>query len=538
MAYNDFVQSIANAIKDALTLDDVVNGEPNKQAQSRLGRLIYTLATINHRVDIATIQANQKLTELQAAINTAAAAGAGANGWTDALIRLSNGRTQADKNTDTITLADFGITNNYIDDAIDAFKAYSLSSGAMTGKKLKLPSGILHISRSHDLSATGVYLQGEGGRYATRIVADADGDYGKGYVIKLAPTEGSVVNNGSGLTNITIDLNEAPSLGLLYQGAYDVSVVDAAEVINAHKDYPAAIIEPHPNGTVIQTLKIDTSSFSKKQTGGTGYTVVVRKAQECLIINSKFFGAPSNKTDKGSIPLLLEDVRGVQIIGGGFANSESHCIDIYAKTRNTTHVTIIGPTFEGYKSKAIRTRAETGFTVSRLVCMNERLISPAAGLLEGGSLTFSILYACNADIELLAGSTNNIIHAFDKSKVIDNGQYNEVIESPSTLNSNRHVSTRQQSVKMTSTPAYNLEVEGKTGGYRFQWTASATTDAGAAIYTPNGSQPMRFLDDRIGFYGTSPVTQRTSPLSTSTDAEKISAIILGLEQLGLFKKTV
>ena len=94
MAYNDVVQSIANAVKDALTLDDVVNGEPNKQVPSRLGRLIYTLATINHRVDVATTQANQKLTELQDAINTAAAAGAGANGWTDMVIKVSENVNQ------------------------------------------------------------------------------------------------------------------------------------------------------------------------------------------------------------------------------------------------------------------------------------------------------------------------------------------------------------------------------------------------------------------------------------------------------------
>ena len=94
MAYNDVVQSITNAIKDALTLDDVVNGEPNKQVQSRLGRLIYTLATINHRVDVATTQANQKLTDLDNAINTAAAAGAGAKGWIANLVADESGLTQ------------------------------------------------------------------------------------------------------------------------------------------------------------------------------------------------------------------------------------------------------------------------------------------------------------------------------------------------------------------------------------------------------------------------------------------------------------
>ena len=108
MSYNDIVQAIADAQTDAQTLEDVVNGEPNKQAKSRLGSLIYTLATINHRVDIATNQANQKLTELQDAINTAAAAGAGANGWTDQLIALPNGRTQRDKNSERISIKDYG----------------------------------------------------------------------------------------------------------------------------------------------------------------------------------------------------------------------------------------------------------------------------------------------------------------------------------------------------------------------------------------------------------------------------------------------
>ena len=98
MSYTDVVQAIADATQDAQTLEDVINGEPNKQAQSRLGRLIYTLATINHRVDIATNQANQKLTDLDNAINTAAAAGAGANGWTDLLITTESGKTQREIN--------------------------------------------------------------------------------------------------------------------------------------------------------------------------------------------------------------------------------------------------------------------------------------------------------------------------------------------------------------------------------------------------------------------------------------------------------
>lgn len=49
-----------------------------------------------------------KLQALDDAINSAAAAGAGANGWTDQLITLSNGRTQKQKNLDLVTPFDFG----------------------------------------------------------------------------------------------------------------------------------------------------------------------------------------------------------------------------------------------------------------------------------------------------------------------------------------------------------------------------------------------------------------------------------------------
>ena len=101
MSYNDIVQAIADAETDAQTLEDVVNGAPNTQAKSRLGRLIYSLATINHRVDITTTQANQKLTDLDNAINAAAAAGAGDNGWTaDLVLDSTQNKTQSQINSD------------------------------------------------------------------------------------------------------------------------------------------------------------------------------------------------------------------------------------------------------------------------------------------------------------------------------------------------------------------------------------------------------------------------------------------------------
>lgn len=443
-------------------------------------------------------------------------------------------RTQAEKNADYVTLEDYILDGEYIDNALDRYKTHQLTLGVWSGRKLILPSGVSRIKRSHDLSVLGTRLTGRGGRYATSLIADADGDYSAGYVLKLAPTEGSTINAGSGMEDMTLNLNEAPALGLLYQGAYDVSAMHCAEVINAHRDYPAALIEPHPNGTVIQTLKIDTCAFSKKQTGGTGHVVIIRKAQECLIMNSKFFGSPSNLPEKGSIPLLLEDCRGVQLIGGGYANSETHCIDIHAKTRSVTYVTIIAPTFEGFKLPAIRTRAEGDFFITKMEVYNPRLVAPTAGLLDASALTFSTLYANQSDVLLNADCENNTVYSYDDTKVTDNGRYNIVIGMPNTYNADNYVMNKGCIVRKASTPTYALEVPSRTGKYTMTWEASATVDYGFSIKNPEGGRMFRVMGDRLSFYGVPTVTRRISPNPSATDTAKIASLIQSLEFLGLF----
>lgn len=53
-------------------------------------------------------EGQSRITELNNAINQAAAAGAGANGWTDQLVLTWSGRTQEQKNKDEINVLDFG----------------------------------------------------------------------------------------------------------------------------------------------------------------------------------------------------------------------------------------------------------------------------------------------------------------------------------------------------------------------------------------------------------------------------------------------
>lgn len=130
MSYNEVVQAIADAQTDAQTLEDVVNGAPDTQVTARLGRKIWTLSTINSKIDFVRTQSDSavqqintarnnvqvlldsKLNELDNAINTAAAAGAGANGWTTDLV-VEGGLTQKQINSRT----DFVNAINYLSQA-------------------------------------------------------------------------------------------------------------------------------------------------------------------------------------------------------------------------------------------------------------------------------------------------------------------------------------------------------------------------------------------------------------------------------------
>ncbi|HCA5186193.1 TPA: hypothetical protein MW245_002058 [Acinetobacter baumannii] len=95
-------QELVDAQYDAETLGECINGPSNTKVTSRLGRTYWTLATIDYLVSLGLI----KIDDLQDAIDIAAAAGAGANGWTDQLIVTSDGKTQKQWNDEVKTYLD------------------------------------------------------------------------------------------------------------------------------------------------------------------------------------------------------------------------------------------------------------------------------------------------------------------------------------------------------------------------------------------------------------------------------------------------
>ncbi|WP_258581377.1 hypothetical protein [Acinetobacter baumannii] len=95
-------QDLVDAHYDAETLGECINGEENTEVTSRLGRTYWTLATINYLIS----QGQLKISDLQAAIDIAAAAGAGENGWIDTLVLTLTGENLREFNKKTISTLD------------------------------------------------------------------------------------------------------------------------------------------------------------------------------------------------------------------------------------------------------------------------------------------------------------------------------------------------------------------------------------------------------------------------------------------------
>lgn len=109
----------ANVKRDIEDIGRAANEAPNVRITSRLGQEYWSLATLDFLLEKFDINSQEKLAEFQQEINIAAAAGAGANGWSDLLVQLQDGSSlrqfidiQKNKNSERVSIADFGAKGN------------------------------------------------------------------------------------------------------------------------------------------------------------------------------------------------------------------------------------------------------------------------------------------------------------------------------------------------------------------------------------------------------------------------------------------
>ena len=100
----------------------------------------------------------------------AAAAGAGANGWSDLLVTTSSGRTQRDKNNDVVSVKDYGAK---VDSATDDTTAITNARNVASGKKPLFFNGVAKASGYWENLAPLIaeYLGGTPTNYMTDVVS-------------------------------------------------------------------------------------------------------------------------------------------------------------------------------------------------------------------------------------------------------------------------------------------------------------------------------------------------------------------------------
>lgn len=135
------LQQLKDASVDADALERILNDAEWVEVETRLGRKCYTVATINAIILNLQTEKNQILSDLQDAIDIAAAAGAGANGWTASLVIDASGKNQQQINDD-IKSKD-----------IDYDKIVTVGS---SGDYLSINEAIAHLS-----SFKPIYVQGD-----------------------------------------------------------------------------------------------------------------------------------------------------------------------------------------------------------------------------------------------------------------------------------------------------------------------------------------------------------------------------------------
>lgn len=92
-------------------------------------------------------------------------AGAGANGWTDLLVQTQNGRTQAEKNADSVSVKDFGAKGDGIkDDTIALRNAFTMSNS----QNVKIPAGTYLVSSMITLADNPKHLEFDAGAIIKR----------------------------------------------------------------------------------------------------------------------------------------------------------------------------------------------------------------------------------------------------------------------------------------------------------------------------------------------------------------------------------
>ena len=166
------IQELVAARLDAISLEQIINGAEWVEVETRLGRKVFSIATINALISELSNDVGVAINELQDAIDIAAAAGAGANGWTASLV-VDGDKTQSQLNNifKTSRIIDTRLYGLVVDTPTDQTAAIHLAFSTNPDcSNFYIPKGKVKANIVFD--RRGLTLIGDG--YETTIIEPYD----------------------------------------------------------------------------------------------------------------------------------------------------------------------------------------------------------------------------------------------------------------------------------------------------------------------------------------------------------------------------
>lgn len=412
--------------------------------------------------------------------------------------------------------ADFVVNDDWSYAFDEAFAHGAAFPQPGTGGRLRLGGGAFGLRRQVNIPFGWTLIGTSSDFYGTSLfpLPDFVGDW----MCHFGTT--TSYNNGR-WDSISMDMGNMKGVGcLLFEGAYRNSAVQNCTFRRVGTDVAGLIVRPSTHvgatsvceSTIISDFYVIKDSSEDQTVNG----IQLYSLQESVLINVKCFHAGNPAVTRGGSGIYIEDCRGLTIISGGVVGA-AYGIHLHAKTRNCTGITIHGMTWENNGSANIKTSGENGFLVTGVDVPTMRTEFPAVPLaLDLQGCSGAHFFVGSANVKAAADCNNILVEGSGiGSKDIAVGAQVTFIDRGNAVNRAYRVSPAFD-IYSTTNPQFSLSVTGRTGSWRHDWNANATTDSGMRIRSPLGNTLVTFTDAGAGVV--SRFQQRTAVQSDNTPA--------------------
>lgn len=218
------------------------------------------------------------------------------------------------------------------------------------------------------------------------------------------------------------------------------------------------------------------------------------KVQETILSNVKSFHASNPAPTRGGAAIYMEDCLGITILSGGVVGANQG-IHIHAKTKNVSGINIVGMTWENNAVNDIKVTGEGGFVCSTIMVPSMRREFPfSSSTLDLSSTIMSEFHIGTGSITAASNCNNTIIYSNGAgARNIATGAQITLFDTGNAVTPTPRLSPGLD-LYSNNTPKLAFSVNGRSGKWDFRWNASDVADNGFQLYSALGARILEITD--------------------------------------------